>query len=85
MKYLKKYKLFESEDSTRFSNLKRELEDIVLELSDDGFGVDIDETNYTPPMFSDSIRSTIGAAYCSKLAISSCCSLNLSACLAKNS
>ena len=63
MKYLKKYKLFESEDSTRFSNLKRELEDIVLELSDDGFGVVIDETNYTPPMFSDSIRSVCVGIY----------------------
>jgi hypothetical protein len=63
MKHLKKYKLFEAESSPRFSNLKRELEDIVLELSDDGFGIDIDETNYTPPMFSDSIRSVCVGIY----------------------
>lgn len=63
MKHLKKYKLFEAnfsgDETPRFSKLKRELEDITLELSDDGFVIDIDESDYTPPMFSDSLRSVV--------------------------
>ena len=54
MKYLTTYKLFES---SYFSNLIEDVRDMTLELSDMDFDINIKEVNYTPPMFSDSIKS----------------------------
>ncbi len=54
MKYLTKYKLFES---SSFSNLIEDVRDMTLELSDSGFDINIKEVNYTPPMFTDSIKA----------------------------
>jgi len=54
MKYLKKYKLFES---SYFSSLIDDVRDMTFDLSDNGFEVKISEVNYNPPLYSGSIKA----------------------------
>ena len=59
MRYLKTYESFDDNRPSNQTKLIDDVEDIFLDLSDNGFEVDLSIMNYTPPMLDDSLKSLV--------------------------
>jgi len=59
VRYLKTYESFDDNRPSDQNNLEDEVNDILLELTDDGFVVDTFNMNYTPPMLDYSLKSLV--------------------------
>jgi hypothetical protein len=57
MRYIKKYKIFEFNDSKFSNEMIEDIKDMCLELNDNNIKTNIKIVNYHPPLFSKSIKS----------------------------